>query len=242
MWGGPLHNQTFIEKILEALPSLDKDIYGTTERIEGMLTTAYEEDLSQQSSLQGTPPQEPSSELNQTENSEGLSNALIPSNDPAQVEHHPFYFMPSVLAKTLHCQAPSEAHLRGALRHAGYRATRSHAKAGSIRTDAPWGVLWEIMREWVRQKAPIKESSLKEGTPGWRILRLGQGAPGEKSGPPPASEGSGEAAEKQLNVVFDEELGREGVSKRLKRYQHNPRPNWGPMARAKSHAAESGSK
>ncbi|KAF2226297.1 tRNA methyltransferase, partial [Elsinoe ampelina] len=43
MWGGPLHNPYFIERILGYLPGLDLDVYQTTERIEGMLSTALEE-------------------------------------------------------------------------------------------------------------------------------------------------------------------------------------------------------
>ena len=42
-----------------------------------------------------------------------------------------------------------------------------------------------------------------------------------------------EEGEKRLKVVFDENLGREKETRRLVRYQVNPRPNWGPMNRAK---------
>jgi len=37
----------------------------------------------------------------------------------------------------------------------------------------------------------------------------------------------------KLKIVFDEELGKEPVGKRMVRYQINPRPDWGPMNRAK---------
>ncbi|KAK8052132.1 hypothetical protein PG993_003517 [Apiospora rasikravindrae] len=45
MYGGPLHNREFIQRILDDLPNVDKNIYGTTARIEGMLQTALEEYL-----------------------------------------------------------------------------------------------------------------------------------------------------------------------------------------------------
>lgn len=34
-------------------------------------------------------------------------------------------------------------------------------------------------------------------------------------------------------IIFDEELGADKQTKRLVRYQMNPRANWGPMSRAK---------
>lgn len=37
----------------------------------------------------------------------------------------------------------------------------------------------------------------------------------------------------QPRVVFDETLGADKQTKRLVRYQMNPRANWGPMSRAK---------
>ncbi|KAI5304191.1 RNA methyltransferase tRNA(m5U54)methyltransferase, partial [Ascosphaera atra] len=45
MWAGPLHNPVFIKRILDLLPGADKSTYQTTDRIEGMLSTALEEDL-----------------------------------------------------------------------------------------------------------------------------------------------------------------------------------------------------
>jgi len=160
MYGGPLHNPAFIETILSYLPELDTATYATLPRIEGMLTTALEE-----TTISGDPNAPAAS--NSTDIKEGR---LIPKLDPAEVDAHPFYFTPSALARVLRCQAPPEAELKGALRHAGYKATRSHAKPGVIRTDAPWSFIWTMMREWVRQKAPIKEDAIKKGTPGWGIM------------------------------------------------------------------------
>jgi len=179
---------------------------------------------------------------------------------PEQVDQQAFFFIPSSLAEVLHSQAPSEAAIKGALRHAGYRATRSHCKPGSVKTEAPFSAIWEIMREWVRQKAPVKEGKVKEGMPGWKIMQAARAVP------PPGQNGSkttdespngdaetpeivtehaattnGETAEsvkaqdiKKLKVVFDEALGRDKPQKKkLVRYQVNPRENWGPMSRAR---------
>ncbi|KAE8144412.1 TRM-domain-containing protein [Aspergillus avenaceus] len=167
MWAGPLHNPHFIQKILDMLPKVDKDVYQTVDRIEGMLTTALEEDLSLiGSSGNGSP--EPTTEAKDVAPSEDL--AIIPRVDPAIREPYPFYFSLSALSKVLHTSTIPTDHFRGAVRHLGYRCTRSHTKPNSIRTDAPWSVIWEIMREWVRQKSPIKEDALRPGTAGAAIM------------------------------------------------------------------------
>jgi tRNA (guanine26-N2/guanine27-N2)-dimethyltransferase len=159
MYGGPLHNPSFIDKMLDLLPSLDKGTYKTLDRIEGMLETAYDE-------MRMFDKEELFTKSKANESAKGNFSRL---NEVA-IDHHPFYVIPSALSRIIHCQAPSDAQLRGALRHLGYKALRSHAKPGTIKTDAPWTAIWDIMREWVRQKSPLKEGSLREGMPGFRIM------------------------------------------------------------------------
>lgn len=277
MWGGPLHNPYFIKRILDTLPTLDKDIYGTIPRMEGMLSIALNETLADQpagsSSSETSSPDRP-----------------VPTMHPATVSHHPFFFLPSALSRIIHCVSPSDAAIRGALIHLSYRATRSHTKAGSICTDAPWNVIWEVMREWARQKSPIKEGAIKKNTAGWGIMQkdrskrklsevkeafkkaaengelddvadlrthmeaalygLSQDQEGgrasteqedesvtdeaqQKGGEPPTTEAPDAKHPSKLKIVFDEALGREVQSKRMVNYQINPRPDWGPMNRAK---------
>jgi len=173
MWAGPLHNQHFIQKILDMLPAIDRETYQTVDRIEGMLITALEEDLDlAASSRETTPDPGPSA-------GDGAQQlpAIIPRTNPALREHHPFFFCLGALAKVLHTQTVSFELFRGALRHLGYRSTRSHTKPNSIRTDAPWDVIWEVMREWVRQKAPIKEDALSAGSAGAAIMQKSRDAP-----------------------------------------------------------------
>ncbi|KAI4193156.1 MAG: hypothetical protein LQ346_004000 [Caloplaca aetnensis] len=157
MWGGPLHNPHFISRVLDLLPSLDSKVYGTIPRIEGMLTLVLNETLFQEAPTPAS--------------SESASTEPFPSLDPALRDPHPFFFNPSMLSRTLRCSRPSDAQWRGALIGLGYRTTRSHTEAGSIRTDAPWTVIWEIMREWIRQKHPIKEGAVTKGMAGWEILQ-----------------------------------------------------------------------
>ncbi|KAG0158725.1 hypothetical protein PDIDSM_6244 [Penicillium digitatum] len=173
MWGGPLHNPDFIQKILDMLPGADPETYQTCARIEGMLTTALEEDLDlTPSNSESSSPEKPAPG---TKNQHDPAYpAIIPRMDVAAREKYPFFFSLSALSKVLHATTIPIDNFRGALSHLGYRSTRSHTKPNSIRTDAPWEVIWEIMREWVRQKSPIKETSLKPGTAGAAIMAKGR--------------------------------------------------------------------
>ena len=260
MWGGPLHNPHFINRILDLLPSLDSKVYGTIPRIEGMLTLALNETLFQD------PPKFISQES-------AIVEPFTPL-DPALRDPHPFFINPSTLSRTLHCSRPSDAAFRGALISLGYRTTRSHTEPGSIRTDAPWHVIWEIMREWVRQKHPIKEGAITKGMAGWeimqkdrsrrrlikskqefrevlakaedmdslresieaalhRISREAVDSVNEQEQDTTAKEGYVDGETHKLRIVFDEKLGKEAAGKKMVRYQQNPRAEWGPMSRAK---------
>ncbi|EED14199.1 N2,N2-dimethylguanosine tRNA methyltransferase [Talaromyces stipitatus ATCC 10500] len=172
MWGGPLHNPHFIQRVLDLVPESDPNVYHTLDRIEGMLTTALEEDLDL------SPPFE-SDETTAKETTEELKpeeeSAIIPRMSPHLKEKFPFFVSLSALAKVLHAQTiPTDA-FRGALHGLGYRTTRSHTRPNSVRTDAPWDVLWEIMREWVRQWCPpskdVNGEKYKPGTPAAGIMR-----------------------------------------------------------------------
>jgi tRNA (guanine26-N2/guanine27-N2)-dimethyltransferase len=170
MWAGPLHNSYFIQRILDKLPTVDKEVYGTTARLQGMLTVALEEDLTfPANSTQPPSPQSATTEAS-SKPASMVSPLIIPRLPPAAIDPSPLFFIPNFLAKVIHCATPSEDQLRGAIRHLGYRVTRSHCKPGSFRTTAPWSIIWEIFREWVRTQKPIKEGVVKEGTAGWAIL------------------------------------------------------------------------
>jgi tRNA (guanine26-N2/guanine27-N2)-dimethyltransferase len=228
MWAGPLHNPYFIRRILDMLPDVDKSTYGTTTRIEGMLTSALDELDTLENSLQTF---------------KGETEApFIPSIPGHVTDPHPFFFIPSYLCKVLHCQSPSEAAIKGALRHAGFIATRSHTKPGTIKTNASYDAIWEIIREWSRQKAPVKEGKVGETQAGFKILqRMREVDPvEEKKDGEEDVEGADEEPATQppadifkFKIKFDERLGKDYHSKKLMRYQTNPRANWGPMSRAK---------
>lgn len=251
MYGGPLHNVGFIERVLAQLNEVDRETYPTFDRIEGMLHTALEEmTFGVQSKT--------SNNLDESKQLE----PLIPRADPAAIDLNPFFFTPSSISKVIHCSAPSLAAMRGALRHAGYKVTMSHCKAGTIRTNASWTAIWHIMLEWVRQKAPLKKK-LNIGTAGYGIISKGSAHKVDCENPkdvtkdvqlsntdPKEGEDQGSATQEKsttedavsnapsylsadFEVKFDEELGRDHDRGKYVRYQLAPRENWGPMSRAK---------
>ncbi|KAH9871585.1 hypothetical protein J1614_005840, partial [Plenodomus biglobosus] len=248
MYGGPLHNVGFIERVLAQLNEVDRETYPTMDRIQGMLHTAMEE------ITYGSKTQK-SNGVQKTE----VLDPLIPKSDPAEIEHHPFFIVPGSIAKIIHVSAPPVAALRGALRHAGFRVTMSHCKPGSIKTDASWTDIWHIMLEWARQRAPLKKA-LNINTAGHAILSKASATGhtripnAETAAEVPANEstseaqngvesteGSAPAAAKDLpaylnvkfEVNFDERLGKDHDRGKYVRYQLAPRENWGPMSRAK---------
>lgn len=217
MYAGRIHNPEFVKRILDKLPEADKSVYKTTDRIRGMLTTALEEHMEEA----GTADE---------------SKLKSQDDEYAEVEPYPFFFLPTQLARIVHCATPSEDAIRSALEGLGYRVTRSHCKPGSIKTDAPWSVLWHVIREWIKQKAPIKVENIKAGSPGYRILGLDAAEREKKTENGEESDTKDKDAKEDTKpeVVFNMNLSREKGKEKLVRYQMNPRENWGPMNRARS--------
>ncbi|CAM1511494.1 Fc.00g090070.m01.CDS01 [Cosmosporella sp. VM-42] len=246
MYGGHIHSQEFVQRLLDQIPGADPNVYGTLPRLEGMLRTALEEYL-------------PGPEV---------KDPVDPKDAKlAAVDAYPFFVIPSKLANVVSCATPSEDMFRGALIHLGYRTTRSHCRPGSIKTDAPWETIWWVMTEWIRQKSPIKEANIKTASAAWKILsKAGLVGQDKEVDEIPSNDGEGKMegietqppseekvdndateeangkeeqppseAELRKTLVFNEDLGRLARRKgeqKLKRYQINPRENWGPMSKA----------
>ncbi|KAK2737993.1 RNA methyltransferase tRNA(m5U54)methyltransferase [Onygenales sp. PD_40] len=200
MWAGPLHNGQFIRRVLALLDGgegVDAETYPTWGRMEGMLRTALEEDLDFGADTETAAGPDTGTATGTAEQTTPAPtsppvSAIIPRTPPAAVDPHPFFFMPSYLCKVLHTQTIPEDSLRGALAHLGYRSTRSHTQPGSIRTDAPWDVIWEVIREWVRQRCPVKEGAIRPGTAGEGVMRRARERMGVAEG---EGEGKGEGAD-----------------------------------------------
>uniref|UniRef100_A0A8C1Q7H9 tRNA (guanine(26)-N(2))-dimethyltransferase n=1 Tax=Cyprinus carpio TaxID=7962 RepID=A0A8C1Q7H9_CYPCA len=126
----------------------------------------------------------------------------------------PLYYVLDHLSSTVHCNTPPMLQFsRSALLHAGYRVSLSHACKNAVKTNAPAGVLWDLIRCWEKSN-PVKRERLSETSPAHRIL----------------------SAEPTLQACFEirEDANPQSRKRHLTRFQENPQANWGPKARAKA--------
>jgi len=52
----------------------------------------------------------------------------------------------------------------------GYQVSRSHASAGSVKTDAPVEFVHDIFRAWI-EKNPVREDKIAAGSPSFHLLQ-----------------------------------------------------------------------
>ena len=83
----------------------------------------------------------------------------------------PLYYDLHALAKTLRCTAPPLATLRSALLNAGYRVSGSHASPRALKTTAPPGAVWDVLRCWVRDRQPLARPPDPDGAAGKILAR-----------------------------------------------------------------------
>lgn len=124
----------------------------------------------------------------------------------------PLYYTLDHLCSVLKLQCIQIIKLRSALLYAGYKVSFSHACKTSIKTNAPAGVLWDILRNWAKvnpihpkhfEKNPIIKTMLsKEADASYNLEDIH----------PDANPSS-----RQSKVA---------------RFPINPMPNWGPGTRS----------
>ncbi|KAF8453664.1 N2,N2-dimethylguanosine tRNA methyltransferase-domain-containing protein [Terfezia claveryi] len=248
--GGDMHEEGFVRRLLEMVEGADEEVYNTLPRIRGMVMTALDECtftknpipvagttkaaaegeefvvVEEGNAATGTAAESGTAILvdNYLTTSSIILGAetLAPPTPPYPPLPHPYFFLlPTRLSKTVHSISPTQASLRGALLSLGYPVGRSHCRPNSIKTTAPWIVVWEVMRQWVEKYAPVKIENLNAKGPGIKVLKGLGGGGGDGEG---EVGGAREEGEKQ---------GREARGKREVRYQMNPTWGWGPMKAAK---------
>lgn len=130
-----------------------------------------------------------------------------------ELEDVPLYYTVDSLSSTIHCNTPPLLQFRSALLHAGHRVSLSHACKNAIKTDAPPGAIWDIMRCWEKMN-PVKREKLSPTSPAFKIL----------------------SREPSLQACFTvrEDANPQSRKRHLTRFQENPQAFWGPKARAKA--------
>lgn len=117
------------------------------------------------------------------------------------------------MAGVFHCNSPSLESVVAALLHAGFAVSRSHAQAGSIKTNAAPRDVHDVFRGWVRDH-PVKAESIKPTSPAHFLHAKSPRFEADFSHHPKANE--------FVAPKF-----------KLVRYPQNPAPNWGPGSRPK---------
>lgn len=126
----------------------------------------------------------------------------------------PLYCTPDTLCAKVHCVTIPVQTFRSALLNGGYKVSESHAARNSVKTNAPFSYIWNIIREWVKDH-PVGQKRLEKEPVVKALL----------STPP---EG--------VNFSFHPESVTQAGE--ILRYQVNPLPHWGPGYRATANVLE----
>jgi tRNA (guanine26-N2/guanine27-N2)-dimethyltransferase len=217
MWGGHLHNKKFIDKILKLVDEEEA-------KIDPPSTFGTLKRIKGMLTMA-------KNELGDAESSE------------SEIHDSQFYFTTTTISRVLKIPAPSLEDYCAALGNLGYDASLTHAVANSIKTNAPWNVIWFIGQQFAkREKVDIER--LSNTTAGYKILTNKDIT---------KSINLRDVMKDKLTLTDDEINGKSDdevtewlftpndVSKRIQklrrikitRYQENPTKNWGPKARPK---------
>ncbi|KAL7747942.1 RNA methyltransferase tRNA(m5U54)methyltransferase [Sorochytrium milnesiophthora] len=134
----------------------------------------------------------------------------------------PLYWSLKDLTRSMHCQSISLADIGSALCNAGYKVSISHASPISVKTDAPSGVVWDVMRAHaMRNAVKVPEDTQAVA---YRLLHAARVLPAD------------------VDFTFNKQANPPSRKIKLLRFQENPTKNWGPKARAgkKRKAGEEG--
>lgn len=121
-----------------------------------------------------------------------------------------FYVSPPNMSSIVRAPVPPLQTFVSAIYNGGYRASLTHAKAGCIKTDAPYSFLWDIVKAWAKE---TNTGSPKEDAPGAKIT----------------------STPMKHEISFESNAAAEHIEtlrkSKLVRFPMNPRPEWGPMSR-----------
>lgn len=122
----------------------------------------------------------------------------------------PLYFQLPDLCQTLHSSCPPQRSFMAALRSAGYQVSGYHKDPSAIKTNAPNSVVWDALRQWVKENPLAKTPA--EGSPAALIL-----------------------AKEPSSTVFDFTIPKSALKKNnstVRRFPQNPEKHWGPKRMA----------
>jgi len=163
------------------------------------------------------------------------------------------------LCGTLRLDCAPARNFKGMLQHLGYRVSHFHREPSAIKTDAPNGVVFDVLRKWAEHQGKPVGPAPDQQQSGGASASEGPRAPAEVGAEategPAAGEGksSRKAAKKQkadplatkilekaisteqlIGLDFDSmSLRDEERPRKVPRFLPNPEKFWGPKPRAK---------
>ncbi|CAD7703013.1 unnamed protein product [Ostreobium quekettii] len=125
-----------------------------------------------------------------------------------ELQDVPLYINVHEICKTVKTFPPRADAFASAIKNAGHRVSGTHVTPLGLKTDAPWQVIWDVMRTWVRDhpgkaQDPDSYSGRLLSRPILTEVRFSHGA-------------AGKAKAKKGGV---------------RKYLPNPEENWGPKSR-----------
>ncbi|KAJ9058812.1 RNA methyltransferase tRNA(m5U54)methyltransferase, variant 2 [Entomophthora muscae] len=129
----------------------------------------------------------------------------------------PLFYLPNDLSSTVRSPTPDYQTLASAFLNLGFKVSFSHCAAGSLKTDAPPEVIWDVMRCWAK-KNPVKLEKFPKGAPGLLIL--------------------GVEPSREVDFTYNPQSNTPSRCIKLVRYQLNPEKNWGPKPRHRRQVEE----
>lgn len=213
MWGGHLHNRKFIDRILKLVDEEEAKTNPPT--VYGTLKR-----------VRGMLTMA-KNELGDAESSE------------TEIFNSQFYFATTTISRVLKIPAPSLEDYCAALGNLGYDASLTHATANSIKTNAPWNVIWFIGQQFAkREKVDIER--LSKSTAGYKILTnddISNSINLRDVMKDKLIDESGKSDDEVIEWLFTPNEVSKKIQKlrriKITRYQENPTKNWGPKARPK---------
>lgn len=144
----------------------------------------------------------------------GTFNRILGILSVVQEELHdiPLYYTIDKLCCVLKLEMIPTLKMRSAILHEGYKVSLSHACKNSLKTDAPIGVLWDILRFWSKTH-PVSSTRFHEGSALKAILSK-----------EPLKEYNVDELHPDANPPSRKDA--------LARFPENPAANWGPGTRA----------
>ncbi|SCU86078.1 LANO_0C06656g1_1 [Lachancea nothofagi CBS 11611] len=132
----------------------------------------------------------------------------------------PFYFTPNRVSSILKFQVPSLKTVVAGLGSLGYECSLTHAQPSSLKTDAPWEVIWYVMKRYCQDNDLCNIEKMNPNTFGYKILTNDAIV-------------NGSEYDDKLSFEQNEQSAKVEKLRKLKivRFQENPSRNWGPKAR-----------